>query len=121
MRKFINNNDITIKDILEFLDEMNISRNKKVLYDDNTSVYPITKFKKYDDILTFYIDCYGKLEDSLTVNDFLNSIKGLNLGTIIAFYETDYFSEHYSGEAFLGITCAYKEEETNNLVFCSYC
>lgn len=116
MKKFINN-DITIKDILEFIDEMNIDRNKRVLYDYYVGICPVTQFKKYDGILTFYGDYDGEIEDSLTVNDFLKSIEGMNLDTIIAFYETDYFSEDYSGEAILGVVGAYKEEETNNLVF----
>lgn len=119
MRKFINNNDITIKDILEFIDEMNISRNKKVLYDYYVGISPITQFKKYDGIFTFYEDYDGKIENSLTVNDFLKSIEGINLDTTVAFYETDYFSEHYSGEALLGIVCVYKDEDSNDLVFCT--
>lgn len=119
MKKFINNDDITIKDILEFIDEMNISRNKKVLYDYYVGVCPVTQFKKYDSILTFYGDYDGEIEDSLTVNDFLKSIEGMNLDTIIAFYETDYFSEDYSGEAILGVPCAYRDEESNDLVFCA--
>lgn len=122
-------NTMTVGEILEFIKEKDIDKGNKVLYDPGDGPHIITTFGRYDEIITFtgeYKNCNA--DDSLTVASFLEHVKGVDLNTTIAYLETDYITldtcftdkdNRKKESALLGIEYVYREEDTHNLVFSS--
>ena len=123
MNIFIGEDTLTIEEVLDFIKDMNISEDKNIMYDmcDGPSI--ITSFQKHEDMITFTSEYKNtNPEDSLTVSDFLKYVEGMDLNTLIAYFETDYTTlDTYSSTekecALIGVVSGYKEENSGNLVF----
>lgn len=131
MNVFIDKNVLTVGNIIDFIEEMNIGKKDKVMYDSGDGPNIITSFSMCDDVITFTSDYKNhNLKKCLNVANFLDYVNDMDLNTQIAYFESDYITldtvlnnsiNKKKESAIIGIQGAYKDEDTGNLVFDTLC